>query len=298
MSNAFYFGGSDSSDVDDDNLPYPTPLARSAFLTPDFSPTAYLSTLHDRHQTLEDLRGELRSRSNQLSKELLDLVNANYNDFLTLGSSLAGGEDKIEEVRLGLLAFKRDVEGVRKKIDEREREVSSLIQQRATARKAIAFGTNLLDFVERVNELEAKLMMASDGRRNGHTATNGPAGSQRDDDSDSSQDDDDEEEEDEDDDTHSNEDGDPASVSTGRLRKFVQQYLYIKHMAGKVGSDHPLIVAQSSRITRAHQTLMLDLAAATKQARAAGDSGKDRLLRLLAIHRDLGDSGGRMRSFA
>ncbi len=44
--------------------------------------------MHNRHQTLEDLRSELRARSQLLTKELLDLVNSNYQDFLSLGSSL------------------------------------------------------------------------------------------------------------------------------------------------------------------------------------------------------------------
>jgi hypothetical protein len=49
----------------------------------------------------------LRSRSQLLNKELLDLVNSNYQDFLNLGNSLHGGEEKVEEVRIGLLGFRK-----------------------------------------------------------------------------------------------------------------------------------------------------------------------------------------------
>ncbi|KAJ4338723.1 hypothetical protein N0V95_007994, partial [Ascochyta clinopodiicola] len=88
-----------SNDTDTDNddlstLPFARPLQRSDFLDPNFTPSAYLSTLSNRHQTLEDLRSELRTRSQLVSRELLDLVNANYADFLTLGNSLRGGEEK------------------------------------------------------------------------------------------------------------------------------------------------------------------------------------------------------------
>ena len=121
----FYFGGASGSvsSDDEDNLPYPEALPRSDFLAPTFSAPAYLSTLSDRHQTLEDLRTDLRERSQALSKELLDLVNTNYEQFLSLGSDLKGGEEKVEDVRVGLLGFKRGVEDVRGKVRERRGEV-------------------------------------------------------------------------------------------------------------------------------------------------------------------------------
>ncbi|KAG4441728.1 hypothetical protein IFR05_002807, partial [Cadophora sp. M221] len=96
----FYFSGTSgsvSSDDEEDNLPYPEALPRSDFLAPTFSAPAYLSTLSERHQTLEDLRSDLRERSQALSKELLDLVNTNYEQFLSLGSDLKGGEEKVED---------------------------------------------------------------------------------------------------------------------------------------------------------------------------------------------------------
>src|SRR5690348_6722364 len=81
---------SDLDDDDDDDpnspLPFPAALARSDFLAPTFDAAAYLSALHtggpaSRHQTLEDLRAELRDRSAAISAELLELVNANYTAF-------------------------------------------------------------------------------------------------------------------------------------------------------------------------------------------------------------------------
>ena len=82
-----------------DNLPYPLALPRSDFLSPTFSARTYLSSLTNRHQTLEDLRSDLRERSQLLSKELLDLVNENYESFLGLGEGLRGGKEKVEDVR-------------------------------------------------------------------------------------------------------------------------------------------------------------------------------------------------------
>jgi hypothetical protein len=101
---------SSSSAADDDDvpLPFPSALPRDDFLKPDFDPVAYLSALlPDRHQTLEDLRGELRDRSGAISAELLELVNGNYTAFLSLGGELKGGEDRVEDVKVALLAFRR-----------------------------------------------------------------------------------------------------------------------------------------------------------------------------------------------
>ncbi|KAI1580492.1 COG2 multi-domain protein [Pyrenophora tritici-repentis] len=130
-----------SSDEDDEDnlstLPFATPLRRSDFLVPDFSPSEYLSTLRNRHQTLEDLRAELRSRSQLLSKELLDLVNSNYQDFLNLGNSLHGGEEKVEEVRVGLLGFRKEVDGLMEVVGSREEEVKELLDERRDVRRKI-----------------------------------------------------------------------------------------------------------------------------------------------------------------
>ena len=170
--------------MDEDSLPYPKPLARSAFLTPDFDPTTFLSSLHNRHQTLEDLRSELRDRSQQLQKELLDLVNDNYQDFLSLGSSLKGGEEKIEEVRVGLLGFKRDVEGLKEKVKSRRLEVGNLVDERRRIRKEVQLGRSLLEVDQRLEELEERLMVASNGATGFENGNEGFDFSESDDESD------------------------------------------------------------------------------------------------------------------
>ncbi|KAI1538120.1 COG2 multi-domain protein [Pyrenophora tritici-repentis] len=156
-----------SSDEDDEDnlstLPFATPLRRSDFLVPYFSPSEYLSTLRNRHQTLEDLRAELRSRSQLLSKELLDLVNSNYQDFLNLGNSLHGGEEKVEEVRVGLLGFRKEVDGLMEVVGSREEEVKELLDERRDVRRKIEVGRRLVDYDARLKELEAELMIETAG---------------------------------------------------------------------------------------------------------------------------------------
>ncbi|KAL9086083.1 MAG: hypothetical protein Q9165_007295 [Trypethelium subeluteriae] len=266
----FYFGGSDSggshhSDTDDDNLPYPAPLTRSDFLKSNFSPAEYLSSLHNRHQTLEDLRSDLRARSQLLNRELLDLVNSNYQDFLTLGSSLHGGDEKVEEVRVGLLGFKREVEGVRKHVVERSKEVEGLVQEREEVRAQIFVGRQLLEYESQLGELEEKLLVGSQPR----TAINGHGDQAASDSEDLS----DEE--------------DTSLMPIAKLRRHAEQYLSIKQLEPLIGVDHPFLTAQQSRLLRCRSTMLLDLSTALKQTEHRTSYGQQRLLKIIGIYRDL-----------
>ncbi|TVY35745.1 hypothetical protein LSUB1_G006421 [Lachnellula subtilissima] len=252
----FYFGGGsgDVSSDDEDNLPYPEALPRSDFLAPDFDAPAYLSTLSERHQTLEDLRSDLRERSQALSKELLDLVNTNYEQFLSLGSDLKGGEEKVEDVR------------------REEVEVEALLGEKKDVSKQIALGRRLLEVDARLEELEDRLMVSSLGR-----AVNGG-------DEDSWTDSEDEEE---DDDELGAEAG-VAGTSTRKLQRLVTDCLHVERLSNSVGKEHPFISAQQSRMLRARNTILLDLSTTLKQTTSTGEEGKSRLLKILGIYREFG----------
>jgi hypothetical protein len=268
-----YFGG-DSGSVssdDEDNLPYPEALPRSDFLSPDFDAPTYLSTLSDRHQTLEDLRSDLRERSQALSKELLDLVNTNYEQFLSLGSDLKGGEERVEDVRVGLLGFKRGVEDVRGKVRERKLEVEGLLAEKKIISREIALGRKLLEADARLEELEDRLMVSSLGR-----STNGL------DDEDSWSDS--EAEEDEEENPTAD---DIGGTSTRKLERLVVDYRQVEHLLNSIGKDHPFIAAQDPRMQRVRNTILLDLSTALKQTAAVGDRGKSRLVKILSIYRHL-----------
>ncbi|KAH6692089.1 oligomeric golgi complex component, COG2-domain-containing protein [Leptodontidium sp. MPI-SDFR-AT-0119] len=270
----FYFGGTSGSvsSDDEDNLPYPEALPRSDFLAPTFSAPAYLSTLSERHQTLEDLRSDLRERSQALSKELLDLVNTNYEQFLSLGSDLKGGEEKVEDVRVGLLGFKRGIEDVRGKVRERRGEVEGLLGEKKGVSKQIALGRKLLEVDERLEELEDRLMVASLGKT--------VDGSEEDSWSDS-------EDEDEDDEELAVAAG-AGGTSTKKLQRLVVDCRRVEALTENIGKEHPFIVAQQSRIIRVRNTILLDLSTALKQTAVIGESGKTRLIKILSIYREFG----------
>ncbi|KAL1632606.1 hypothetical protein SLS56_003505 [Neofusicoccum ribis] len=267
-----------SSDSDDDaSLPYPAPLPRSAFAIPaaQFSASRYLSTLSHRHQTLGDLRSDLRARSALISRELLDLVNANYADFLSLGQALRGGEERVEEVRVGLLGMRKAVGEVRGGVVGREEEVRELVAGREKVRRERGVARALLEVERRVGELEAGLVVGQAGG----------SGVRKEEDGESSEssDEEDEEESDEDEDGE----GTGNNVSLARLRRLARQYLGVRQIAERVGVEHPFLVAQEPRLTKIRNTLLLDLGAALKQAKAAGAQGKNRVLKVMSIYAEM-----------
>jgi len=233
---------------DEDNLPYPAELARNDFLAPDFDAQTYLSSLRNRHQTLEDLRSDLRQRSQLLNRELLDLVNGNYEEFLSLGGDLKGGEEKVEGVRVGLLGFQREIEAIRKAVQDRAKETAELLSEKKGLRKEIVLGRSLLEVHERLEELEEKLgIKIKEG-----------------------EDDDDDDDEDDEDDEDTPESSSYNSA-VRRLRKQSEQYLIIVFQSSKIGSSHPFLVLLQPRVDEVRKTLILDLSASLRQARSSND---------------------------
>lgn len=245
---------------------------RSAFLTADFDPTAFLSSLRNRHQTLEDLRTELQTRSQELNKELLDLVNENYQDFLSLGSSLRGGDQVVEEVKVGLLGFRRDAESLKDKVERRKTEVAVLVEERKRIRRDTQIGRALLEISQRLDELEKKLLVVPSGMK---------VGTSEDEDLfslDDSEDDSDAE-------------GVDNVVSTSRLQRLVHQFLHIKRLMIRAPSDHPFLIQQQDRLIRLRHTLLLDLSSALTQVVPVDDLDKERLLKIVSIYRDMAEGG-------
>ncbi|KAJ5304251.1 uncharacterized protein N7443_003911 [Penicillium atrosanguineum] len=280
--NRFNFGDSDesASDFDEDSsgLPFPQPLARTSFLAPDFDPATFLSTLTNRHQSLEDLRQELRGLEQYLNKELLDLVNENYQDFLSLGTALRGGEEKVEGVKVGLLSFQRDVQSIRDKVEARRIEVEGLLNEKRQLRTHADIGKDLLDYADRVEELEHRLMI-SDRSSPAETA---PVSDESDSESDiyssDSGDSDDEE----------LEDG-TTPVSLHRLERHVQKYVFLTSIATRVGEKHPFLIAQHSRVAKVKSTVLLDLKTALEQASQAGKKRDARTMAVLRLYDLMGE---------
>ncbi|KAL5355372.1 oligomeric golgi complex component, COG2-domain-containing protein [Aspergillus floccosus] len=286
--NKFRFGDSDesASDLDDDTtgLPFPEPLSRASFLSPDFDPANYLSSLTNRHQSLEDLRQELRELDQSLSRELLDLVNENYQDFLSLGIALQGGEEKVEQVRVGLLAFQRDVQAIRDKVEARYQEVQRLIDEKKGIRRNANIGRALLDYADRVEELERRLMIGGDASNRQHGSTDDQLGEDSDPDLLDS-----EGEEDSDDEELPNGAHAAPLVSLKRLEHHIQKYVYLTRLSSRIGDQHPFLLSQQPRLSKIRSAVLLDLKTALEQASHAGEKRDTKTLAVLRLYKLMGE---------
>ena len=276
-----------SSDFDEDtsSLPFPEPLSRASFLAPDFDAAQYLSSLRNRHQSLEDLRQELRDLDQLLSRELLDLVNENYQDFLSLGNALQGGEEKAEEVRVGLLTFHRDVQTIRDKVEARSAEVEGLLGEKKQLRRDANIGQALLDVADRIEELEHRLMIG-EKNNSGQPQQEQPS-------SDTESDDflNDDESDDSEDDAEKVPDSTTASpvVSLKRLEHHIQKYVAITKLSTRIGDNHPFLVNQQPRLNKIRSALLLDLKTALDQAKNAGEKRDAKTSTVLGLYNLMGE---------
>ncbi|KAG5938760.1 hypothetical protein E4U59_003581 [Claviceps monticola] len=255
---------SDSSDDDDAPLPFPAALPRSDFVVEEFDPAAYLSALPHRHQTLEDLRSDLRDRSAVISAELLELVNANYTAFLSLGSELKGGDEKVGDVKVALLGFRRAVEEVKAKVARKKGETRQLNDELRLVRGHIEEGRKMLELDDRLAMLEKRLALDS-------LPGGGEAGDWT---SDNSSDED-----------ESDSAAGLVGSSPGRLLQSATQCGQAILLKESLDQDHPFVIKLEERLTRCRNTLLLDLGHALKEARGAGAEGQNRVLKFLAIYR-------------
>jgi len=267
----FNLPSSSSSDDENDDkpLPFPNALPRSDFLEPNFDAVEYLSNLPHRHQTLEDLRAELRERSASISSELLELVNNNYTAFLSLGSELRGGDDKVEDVKMAILGFRRAVEEVKSRVSGRRREVQTLNAELGSIRRDIELGRQMLELDERLSSMEDRLAVGNVGARGGEE-----------DDLFADESDEDDEEESDDDKTEA-----MVGTSPGKLATLVGDLSTVEALAESIGRDTAFAVKMEERIFRCRNTILLDLANALKEAKSSGVAGRGRLMRYLALYR-------------
>ena len=178
-------------------------------------------------------------------------------------------------MRLGLLGFKREIEALLGKVEERRGEIEGLVEEKKQVRERIQLGRQLLELDRRVGDLEVKLMLAPKPQPESHN--DGEEG--------------DGIEEDSEDDSEDSEDEDDAAIPVKRLRRRVQQYMLIRRLAEKLGLEHPFVVKQEERRGRLRQTLLLDMNSALKTAVDMDGEGREKQLFMMGTYKMMGEWG-------
>lgn len=215
----------------------------------------------------------MRDLDQSLTRELLDLVNENYQDFLSLGTALRGGEEKVEQFRVGLLAFQRDTQSIRDRVESRRQDVEQSLKEKRHLRKETNIGHALLDYADRVEELEQRLMIG-DGPHHEDSSDDIDSESEADSESDESND--------------GKSDEAAPSVSLKKLKHHIQKYAYLTSLAERIG-DHPFLLNQQPRIAKIRSTVLLDLKAALEQAKQPGGTSDVKTLAVLRLYNLMGE---------
>lgn len=220
----------------------------------------------------------------------MDLVNENYQDFLSLGNALQGGEEKTEEVRVGLLAFQRDVQAIREKVEERQGEVERLLGEKKQLRKDANVGRTLLDIADRIEELEHRLMIG-EGKHGGRNfrqpssaGLNTRGGQSFAAEMDESSADESEETDEDEEDTEGG-----TVVSLKRLEHHIQKYVAVTKLSERVGVDHPFLVNQQPKMNRIRSAVLIDLKTALEQTKNAGEKRDAKVLAILRLYNLMGE---------
>ncbi|KAK9469618.1 oligomeric golgi complex component, COG2-domain-containing protein [Lipomyces arxii] len=220
------------SDYDDNGLPFAKPIQRSAFSTPEvFDPDAFLVAQH-RYQRLEDLHSQLTSWSSQLQKELVELINRDYADFIGLGKSVSGGAGKAEDIKLIVIGFRREIEGISTRLKGVMTEMNDLLIKKRKFREKENLGQSLIFCTQRLQELELAL----------HIQTP--------------------------DETILIEDTYESLLS--KLKSLSGEFMYMRITVSKLPQDHPYLYSLEPRIAKVKTKLLSELKASIKDQEADG----------------------------
>jgi hypothetical protein len=89
-------------------LPFPQPLNREMFTTPEFNADNFLA--NRRHLPLDELKKELIVHLKSLKSDLVEMINRDYSSFVDLSTNLKGVDKVIEEVARPLGKMREEVE--------------------------------------------------------------------------------------------------------------------------------------------------------------------------------------------
>lgn len=113
-----------------DDFVYPAIITRDDFAdNPDFDPDSFLYDNH-RFTSLDSLLRDLKSLSQTLNQDLLDLVNSEYTSFIQLGQSIGGCLDLINNISLDVGKFNQQLQFSKKNLTDSSVTAKRALQQK------------------------------------------------------------------------------------------------------------------------------------------------------------------------
>ncbi|CAH9106187.1 unnamed protein product [Cuscuta epithymum] len=140
-------------------------LNPSLFLSKDFDPETYISDLRT-FVPLETLRSELRSHLSSLQRDLIDLINRDYADFVSLSTKLTDVDAAVVRMRAPLLEIRSKISAFREAVESSLSALLSRLKQRADAGEAREVLELLLDTFHVVSKVEKLIKELPSGATN------------------------------------------------------------------------------------------------------------------------------------
>ncbi|KAH6797145.1 oligomeric golgi complex subunit-like protein [Perilla frutescens var. hirtella] len=132
---------------------HPLWLNPSKFSALEFDPESYITDLRT-FVPFDTLRSELRSHLGALKHELVELINRDYADFVSLSTKLVDVEGAVVRMRAPLLEIKEKILSFRGSVDSSLAALQSRLKQRAQANEAREVLELLLDTFHVVSKVE------------------------------------------------------------------------------------------------------------------------------------------------
>ncbi|KAK4486144.1 hypothetical protein RD792_008812 [Penstemon davidsonii] len=132
---------------------HPLWLNPSKFSAPEFDPESYISDLRT-FVPFDTLRSELRSHLGALKHELVELINRDYVDFVSLSTKLVDVDAAVVRMRAPLLEIKEKILSFRASVEGSLSTLQSRLKQRAQANEARDVLELLLDTFHVVSKVE------------------------------------------------------------------------------------------------------------------------------------------------
>lgn len=123
---------------------HPPWLNPTAFSDPNFDPESYISELRT-FVPFDTLTSELRSHLGSLNRELVDLINRDYSDFVSLSTKLIDIDASVVRMRAPLLDIKEKILAFQAAVDASLVALKCGLKQRADASEARESLERLLD---------------------------------------------------------------------------------------------------------------------------------------------------------
>eukprot|EP00741_Cyanophora_paradoxa_P012665 tig00020614_g12236.t1 len=129
-------------------------VSRDAFLDPAFDPSTFVSDLR-KHVPLEQLRNELNKHFQSLRNELLELINRDFDQFVSLSTNLVGADRMIAQLKQPLKVLREDIAGVQDAVVEQMRALQGKLDERkelAEQRSYLQLFINIATVVQHIEE--------------------------------------------------------------------------------------------------------------------------------------------------